>query len=46
VVIVVEVVHDLPVLDTAEVDITSLGGPLQVEKLRVNILVFKPPFIV
>lgn len=42
-VVIVEVIDDLAWLDIAEVDITSLGGPLEVEEFGVDILILKPP---
>lgn len=45
-VIVVEVVDNLTMFDVSKVDITSLSGPFQIKKLRIDILVLKPAFII
>lgn len=45
-VVVVEVVHNLPVLYVPKVYVTALGRPFQVEELRVNILVLEPSLFV
>ena len=42
-VVIVEVIDDLSWLDIGEVDIASLGGPLEVKKFGVDIFIFKPP---
>lgn len=44
-VVIVEVIDDLSWFDSAEVDIASLGGPLEIEELREDIIVLKPPLL-
>jgi hypothetical protein len=43
--IVVKMVDALAVLDIAKIDIACLGSPLEVEKLRIDVFVLKPPLV-
>jgi len=43
--IVIEMIYNLPRLDTPKINITSLCGPLQIIKLTINILILIPSFI-
>lgn len=40
--VIIEVVHNLALLDISEVYVTGLGRPFQIEKTRIYILVLKP----
>ena len=43
--IVVEVINHLPMFYVAKVNITSLGGPLDIVELGVDIFIFEPTFL-